>query len=237
MRIVDSRVSNRRSFLPRITTAGSPHESKNECVWLGGTVERRPARGLLEHGDHAGSRTGYAAPRQPHRLRQPVVQPPCRSARPSSGRADESMFTDTDPVLHRNKQATLHIMRELLQCGQWDRSAEWLTDRYIQHNPNANSGREGVVFFFTQVMRVPRIAQCDKLTTEIVAVTRRGRPRHRDLAAQLRGPAPSRPVLLDDVVRHLALRRRQSRRALGSGDRGSAAVADAVPASPVSLPA
>jgi predicted SnoaL-like aldol condensation-catalyzing enzyme len=83
----------------------------------------------------------------------------------------ESLFSDTDPVLHRNKQATLRIMRELLQCGQWDRSAEWLTDRYIQHNPNANSGREGVVFFFTQVLRVPRTAQCDRLTTEIVAVT------------------------------------------------------------------
>jgi predicted SnoaL-like aldol condensation-catalyzing enzyme len=101
-----------------------------------------------------------AAPAAPVPISAPVI-----------GRADESMFTDTDPVLHRNKQATLHIMRELLQCGQWDRSAEWLTDRYIQQNPNANSGREGVVFFFTQVMRVPRTANCDRLTTEIVAVT------------------------------------------------------------------
>jgi predicted SnoaL-like aldol condensation-catalyzing enzyme len=90
---------------------------------------------------------------------------------PVVGKADESMFTDSDPVLHRNKQATLHIMRELLQCGQWDRSGEWLTDKYIQHNPNASSGREGVVAFFTQVMKQPRTAQCDKLTTEIVAVT------------------------------------------------------------------
>jgi hypothetical protein len=54
----------------------------------------------------------------------------------------ESLFSDTDPVLHRNKQTTLRIMRELLQCGQWDRSGEWLTDRYIQHNPNASSGRK-----------------------------------------------------------------------------------------------
>jgi predicted SnoaL-like aldol condensation-catalyzing enzyme len=98
------------------------------------------------------------------------AQPVPQSA-PVIGRADESMFTDTDPTLHRNKQATLRIMRELLQCGQWDRSGEWLTDRYIQHNPNANSGREGVVFFFTQVMNQPRVAQCDRLTTEIVAVT------------------------------------------------------------------
>jgi len=82
----------------------------------------------------------------------------------------ESLFVDDDPVLHRNKQATLHIMRELLQCNQWDRAGEWLTDRYIQHNPNAESGLEGVVYFFTQVMRRPRVDDCGELTTPIVAV-------------------------------------------------------------------
>src|SRR5262245_28615811 len=90
---------------------------------------------------------------------------------PVVGKADESMFTDSDPVLHRNKQATLHIMKELLQCGQWDRAAEWLTPAYHQHNPNAASGRDGVVYFFTQVMKVKREASCDKLTTQIVAVS------------------------------------------------------------------
>jgi len=90
---------------------------------------------------------------------------------PVVGVADpEALFKDSDPVLNRNKQATLHIMRELLQCGQWDRAGEWLTDAYHQHNPNAASGLAGVVTFFTQVLKVPRVAQCDKLTTEIVAV-------------------------------------------------------------------
>jgi predicted SnoaL-like aldol condensation-catalyzing enzyme len=83
----------------------------------------------------------------------------------------EKLFTDTDPKLHRNKQAALHIMRELLQCGQWDRAKEWLTERYIQHNPNAASGLAGVVAFFTQVMKVKRIDACPVLTTEVVAVT------------------------------------------------------------------
>ena len=82
----------------------------------------------------------------------------------------ESLFVDTDPVLHRNKQAALHIMRELLQCNQWDRAGEWLTDQYIQHNPNAESGLEGVIFYFTQVLNREPIEQCDELTTEIVAV-------------------------------------------------------------------
>jgi predicted SnoaL-like aldol condensation-catalyzing enzyme len=82
----------------------------------------------------------------------------------------ESLFRDSDPALNRNKQAALHIMRELLQCGQWDRAGEWLTERYIQHNPNAASGLDGVVAFFTQVRKVQRQDTCGTLTTEIVAV-------------------------------------------------------------------
>ena len=82
----------------------------------------------------------------------------------------ESLFSDPDPKLNRNKQAALHIMRELLECNQWERSGEWLTDKYIQHNPNAASGREGVVRFFTQVMKRQRSATCGKLTTPVVAV-------------------------------------------------------------------
>jgi predicted SnoaL-like aldol condensation-catalyzing enzyme len=90
---------------------------------------------------------------------------------PVVGVADpESLFRDSDPKLNRNKQAALRIMRELLQCGQWERSGEWLTDKYIQHNPNAASGREGVVRFFTQVLKVQRQASCGKLTSPVVAV-------------------------------------------------------------------
>src|ERR1041384_7725523 len=86
----------------------------------------------------------------------------------------ESLFKDSNPALNRNKQAALHIMRELLQCGQWDRAGEWLTDAYHQHNPNAASGLKGVVTYFTQVVKVKRTDNCGKLTTEVVSVTAEG---------------------------------------------------------------
>ena len=86
----------------------------------------------------------------------------------------ESLFSDKDPALHRNKQAALHIMRELLQCAQWDRAGEWLTQAYHQHNPNAASGLDGVIAFFTKVLKVKRVDKCDKLTTEVVAVIAQG---------------------------------------------------------------
>jgi predicted SnoaL-like aldol condensation-catalyzing enzyme len=82
----------------------------------------------------------------------------------------ESLFKDSDATLNKNKQAALHIMRELLQCGQWDRAGEWLTQAYHQHNPNAASGLEGVVYYFTQVAKMPRKDDCGKLTNAVVAV-------------------------------------------------------------------
>src|SRR3954466_15562351 len=75
----------------------------------------------------------------------------------------ESLFKDPDPKLNRNKQAALHIMRELLQCNQWDRAGEWLTKAYLQHNPNAASGLDGVVTYFTKVMNRKRVDNCGKL--------------------------------------------------------------------------
>ena len=80
----------------------------------------------------------------------------------------ESLFTDTDPQLHANKQVALRIMRELLQCNHWSDASNWLTDRYIQHNPNVASGLAPVIEFFTATRE--RTEPCDELTTPIVAV-------------------------------------------------------------------
>jgi predicted SnoaL-like aldol condensation-catalyzing enzyme len=87
---------------------------------------------------------------------------------PVVGVADpEPLFTDANPKLNTNKQATLHIMKDLLQCNHWNEADKWLTSRYLQHNPNVASGREGVVKFFGTRPRTPT---CDKLTTKVVGV-------------------------------------------------------------------
>jgi predicted SnoaL-like aldol condensation-catalyzing enzyme len=86
----------------------------------------------------------------------------------------ESLFTSKDPQLNRNKQAALRIMRELLQCNQWDRAGEWLTDRYIQHNPLAASGLAGVKNYFINVAKRKPTPTCTKLTSPVVAVQAEG---------------------------------------------------------------
>src|SRR4051794_7843384 len=64
----------------------------------------------------------------------------------------EALFTSPDPKLHANKQVAYHIMKDLLEADHWELAGQYLTEAYIQHNPNAASGLPGVVFFFTQVL-------------------------------------------------------------------------------------
>ena len=110
----------------------------------------------------------FTAQAQMRALSDPVVPHP----------DPESLFTSDDPLLHRNKQAALHIQRNLLKCNEWSRAGEWLTDAYIQHNPLAASGLEGVIYYFTQVAKRPPVDPCPALSPEdpngVVAVQAEG---------------------------------------------------------------
>lgn len=86
----------------------------------------------------------------------------------------EALFTSPDPQLHANKQVVYEIIRVLLEAGQWDRADEYLTERYIQHNPNAASGRAGVVTFFTEVLKVEPKPVADRLSSKVAFVTAEG---------------------------------------------------------------
>jgi predicted SnoaL-like aldol condensation-catalyzing enzyme len=86
----------------------------------------------------------------------------------------EALFKSPDPTLDANKQVAYHIMKDLLEANHWDQAGQYLTDAYIQHNPNAASGLKGVVFFFTQVLKRQPIPVPEKLSTKIVSVTAEG---------------------------------------------------------------
>jgi predicted SnoaL-like aldol condensation-catalyzing enzyme len=86
----------------------------------------------------------------------------------------EALFKSPDPTLNANKQVAYHIMKDLLEANHWDEAGQYLTDAYIQHNPNAASGLNGVVFFFTQVLKRQPTPVPEKIATKIVAVTAEG---------------------------------------------------------------
>lgn len=86
----------------------------------------------------------------------------------------DQLFHSTDPVLERNKQAAYHIEKDLLEAGHWEMADQWLTERYIQHNPNAGSGRAGVVDYFTRVLKVKPKPISPNLVRPVVAVIAEG---------------------------------------------------------------
>lgn len=86
----------------------------------------------------------------------------------------EALFHSKDPKLNRNKQAAYHIEKELLECNEWSRAGEWLTKAYHQHNPQAKSGLDGVVYFFTQVLKRQATPCPAKIGVPIVAVIAEG---------------------------------------------------------------
>lgn len=85
----------------------------------------------------------------------------------------DALFTSADPALHANKQVVYHIVKDLLGGGRWDEADRYLTERYIQHNPNVASGRAAIVAFGKAFTGAPRPAP-ERITWPVVAVLAEG---------------------------------------------------------------
>ena len=86
----------------------------------------------------------------------------------------DGLFHSSDLKLNANKQVAYHIVKDLLEAGHGELADRYLTERYIQHNPNAASGRNGVVKFFTEVRKVKPGPIPQKMNTKIVSVVAEG---------------------------------------------------------------
>lgn len=86
----------------------------------------------------------------------------------------DRLFTSPDPQLNTNKQVVYRILRDLLDAGHWDKAGELLSTEYVQHNPNAKSGLEAVVYYFTQVLKIQPRPIPEKLNMKVVAVMAEG---------------------------------------------------------------
>src|SRR5689334_21645429 len=86
----------------------------------------------------------------------------------------DALFHSGDPQLNVNTQAAYHIVKDLLEAGHWELADKYLTERYVQHNPNAGSGRAGVVKYFTEVRKVKPTPIPEKMRTKVVSVVAEG---------------------------------------------------------------
>ncbi len=97
-----------------------------------------------------------------------------RAQAPVVGASDpEKLFTNRDPKLNANKQVVYHIVHDLLEAGHWKDAPKYLTERYIQHNPNAASGRAAVVAYFSKMPERP-LPERGKWRTRVVSVVAEG---------------------------------------------------------------
>ena len=58
------------------------------------------------------------------------------------------LLASSDPKLASNKRLVYDFWREVFEGGHLELAETYLTDAYIQHNPNVPTGREGFVEFF-----------------------------------------------------------------------------------------
>ena len=66
----------------------------------------------------------------------------------ASPEAQRAMLASDDPQLAANKRLVWDMWREFLQGGDIEAADKYLAPEYHQHNPNAETGLEGVKAYF-----------------------------------------------------------------------------------------
>jgi predicted SnoaL-like aldol condensation-catalyzing enzyme len=84
----------------------------------------------------------------------------------------DALFHDKNPKLDAEKQVAYHIERDLLEANHWDEAGNWITDRYIQHNPLVKSGLAPVIAYFKSHTKPTPIPE--HLGIPVVAVLAQG---------------------------------------------------------------
>jgi predicted SnoaL-like aldol condensation-catalyzing enzyme len=72
-----------------------------------------------------------------------------------SPEAQRQLLDSRDPQLAANKKLVWDMWRNFLQAGVIDAADRYLAPEYHQHNPNAETGLEGVKAFFRAANRPP----------------------------------------------------------------------------------
>lgn len=80
----------------------------------------------------------------------------------------EALLTSEDPQLEANKKLVYDFWREVFEGGHLDKADQYLSEDYIQHNPNVPTGREGFVEFFKQYSQ-PQTIQ-DDISAPLVSI-------------------------------------------------------------------
>lgn len=65
----------------------------------------------------------------------------------------EQLLASPDAHLAANKRLVYDFWREVLEAGHMELAEKYMTESYIQHNPNVPTGRAGFVELFTKLSK------------------------------------------------------------------------------------
>jgi predicted SnoaL-like aldol condensation-catalyzing enzyme len=99
----------------------------------------------------------------------------------------KTLLQSNDPKLAANKKLVYDCWRELLEAGHLELADKYLSETYMQHNPNVPTGRKGFVDFFSKFAKPQPVA--DTIKAALVAITAEGDLVTISFAAKLPDPA------------------------------------------------
>jgi predicted SnoaL-like aldol condensation-catalyzing enzyme len=80
-----------------------------------------------------------------------------------------SMLRSDDPILARNKRLVFDFWRIVFEGGHMDKAPQYMTESYIQHNPNVTSGRAAFIATIGKVRKPKPVAPLIKVP--VVSIT------------------------------------------------------------------
>jgi len=83
-----------------------------------------------------------------------------------------ALLASKDPQLAANKKLVYDFWREVFEGGHLELATKYLTENYIQHNPNVASGRKAFVDFFSKFKQPKKIAE--KIEGPLVSIVAEG---------------------------------------------------------------
>ena len=100
------------------------------------------------------------------------VEPVAAQPNPQAENAQKSWLKSTDPKLEQNKKIVYDFWREVLEAGHLDLAPKYMTETYIQHNPNVPTGRQGFLDFFSKFKKAVPIV--DTIKGPLIAILAEG---------------------------------------------------------------
>jgi len=86
--------------------------------------------------------------------------------------SQQSWLKSDNPVLASNKKIVYDFWREVLEAGHLDLAEKYMTETYIQHNPNVPTGRQGFIDFFSKFRKPQPIV--DSIKGPLIAILAEG---------------------------------------------------------------